>query len=519
MWHRVGIGVVLLVAGLVLSVVLSRTSAGAAGSSTTGATAPSTALSTTTTLSATSFTTTTATTSAVTTTTTPTTAAAAAVRPRARARRACLTFGVVDVLIPGHAALVITPRARHKQHLVYPANGSIAALSSMNVARRRCSETIAIHGLSLFAGAVTAGLVALDAGGAHIRSYVLRRLRIRGRRVAIRAGRVHLGRWALVTLRRDRSAFAIRLLKARAGLRAGTVVRVAFAMLHPSSVAARRVFFVHASTLKFVRATRPKHRRHARRPVSRPLKIAPPLGHRRYVFPVAGLASFGDSYGAFRADVSGNWHHGDDLFAPLGTPVVAVAAGRLNRVGWEPIGGWRLWVRDRSRNEFYYAHLSGYSPLALRSKRVKAGEVLGFVGNTGDAFTTAPHLHFEVHPHELLYLHYDGAVDPTRYLEHWRHLARVPAPKPTLPPLPRGDAGQEARFVFGELRAARGLTRNAPRQPPHIRLAGIDRAVHALRAVPTHRVASSLPLRLLWVVGALALSAGTAVVAVRRQKS
>jgi hypothetical protein len=249
------------------------------------------------------------------------------------------------------------------------------------------------------------------------------------------------------------------------------------------------------------------------------LKITPPLGLRRYVFPVAGAANFADSYGAFRADVSGDWHHGDDIFAPLGTPVLAVAGGTLNRVGWEQIGGWRLWVRDRRRNEFYYAHLSGYSPFALRSKRVEAGEVLGFVGNTGDAFTTAPHLHFEVHPHQLLYLHYDGAVDPTNYLDQWRHVGRVAAPTPTLPALPAGDAGQEARFVFAELRAARGLTQHAPRQPPHIQLPGIDRAVRALQAVPSPRAASSLHLTLLLLVPAIVLSACAATIALRRQRS
>ena len=380
----------------------------------------------------------------------------------------------------------------------------------MNVVARRCSGSVAFHALSLFAGAVTADLVGLDVAGGHVHGYVLRRLRIAGHRASIRAGRLRLGKWGSLTLGRERSALLIRLRRARAGLAARSVVRVAFAMLHVSAVAARRV--------TFVRARRPK--RHARRHrVSRPLTITPPLGPRRYVFPVAGLASFGDSYGAFRADVSGNWHHGDDIFAPLGTPVVAVASGTLHRVGWERIGGWRLWVRDRRRNEFYYAHLSGYSPLALRSKRVQAGEVLGFVGDTGDAFTTAPHLHFEVHPHQLLHLRYDGAVDPTSYLQQWRHVEHVPAPKPMLPPLPRGDAGQEARFVFGELRAARGLIRDAPRRRPRIHVPGIDQAVRALQAVPTHRASSSLPLTLFSLAGALVLSACVAAVAVRWQRS
>src|SRR5205814_7517766 len=118
----------------------------------------------------------------------------------------------------------------------------------------------------------------------------------------------------------------------------------------------------------------------------------------QYVIPVGGRPSYGDSCGAARSDVPGGWHHGDDIFAELGTPVVAVADGTLNRVGWERLGGWRLWVRDRAADEFYYAHLSAYSPLALRDGRVYRGDVIGFVGNTGDAFTTLPHLHFEVHP-------------------------------------------------------------------------------------------------------------------------
>src|SRR5262249_21849991 len=227
--------------------------------------------------------------------------------------------------------------------------------------------------------------------------------------------------------------------------------------------------------------TRGGERRHAHAPphagkkparaTHEPLTVTPPLGQRRFVFPVAGTADYGDSYGGFRGDVPGNWHHGDDIFASLGTPVVAVADGTINRVGWEKLGGWRLWVRDGAGDEFYYAHLSGYTPSDLRSNRVKAGQVIGFIGNTGDAFTTSPHLHFEVHPRTLLHLGYDGAVDPTKYLEGWTHLEHVDAPRPTHPALPaEPQLRKEARYVFRELLAARHLIPHAPKpsRRPHV---------------------------------------------------
>jgi hypothetical protein len=94
-------------------------------------------------------------------------------------------------------------------------------------------------------------------------------------------------------------------------------------------------------------------------------------------------------------------------------------------VGWNKIGGWRLWLRDDKGWEYYYAHLSAYSPLAVNGAVVNAGDVLGFVGNTGDAQGTPYHLHFEVHPVGLLGLGYDGAVDPTKYLDAWKHLENV----------------------------------------------------------------------------------------------
>ncbi len=89
-----------------------------------------------------------------------------------------------------------------------------------------------------------------------------------------------------------------------------------------------------------------------------------------------------DSFGAPRTTT---WHHGVDIFAPLGAPILAVADGTLFRVGWNDVGGNRLWLRDGAGNEFYYAHLSAYSPLAQEGAQVKAGDVIGFVGTTGDA--------------------------------------------------------------------------------------------------------------------------------------
>ncbi len=147
--------------------------------------------------------------------------------------------------------------------------------------------------------------------------------------------------------------------------------------------------------------------------------ITPPLGESGYIFPIWGPAGFSDTFGAVRTLT---WHHGDDIFAPYGAPALAVADGIVFSVGWNKVGGNRLWLVDAKGNEFYYAHFSAYSPLAVDGAEVRAGTVLGFVGNTGDARGTPFHLHFEIHPKGLLSLGYDGAVDPTSYLKTWKHL-------------------------------------------------------------------------------------------------
>jgi murein DD-endopeptidase MepM/ murein hydrolase activator NlpD len=157
-----------------------------------------------------------------------------------------------------------------------------------------------------------------------------------------------------------------------------------------------------------------------------PLKVHPKLTAGRYVFPVYGPTSYVDTFGAPRSDVS--YHHGDDIFGQLGQPLLAVADGTIFSVGWNKIGGNRLWLLDEQGNQFYYAHLSAFSTAAVNGARVKAGEVIGFMGNTGDAEGTPYHLHFEIHPVSLLYLGYDGAVDPTPYLDAWKHQQDLPFP-------------------------------------------------------------------------------------------
>lgn len=155
-----------------------------------------------------------------------------------------------------------------------------------------------------------------------------------------------------------------------------------------------------------------------------PVKVAPEVSAKLssggYVFPVYGTASFGDSFGGPRPNIPGGWHHGEDIFAAAGTPLLAVADGTLHTIGFTKIGGYRLWLRDLQGNEFYYAHLSAYSPLAVEGRTVKAGDVIGFVGDTGDADGGAPHLHFEIHPAAMAGLGYDGVVAPYAILLAWR---------------------------------------------------------------------------------------------------
>jgi murein DD-endopeptidase MepM/ murein hydrolase activator NlpD len=203
-----------------------------------------------------------------------------------------------------------------------------------------------------------------------------------------------------------------------------------------------------------------------------PETLLPPLDGGPYVFPVFGDFAYGDTYGDPRPDVT--YHHGDDIFGELGQPLVAVADGTVFSVGWNKIGGNRLWLRDHQGNAFYYAHLAAFSTLVFNGARVRAGQVVGFMGNTGDAEPATTHLHFEVHPVSLLYLGYDGAVDPTSYLDAWRHLDRLPFPVPTgwAPSVPGASSAPQPGAILlqvSDISSADGLDPDSLRraiEPP-----------------------------------------------------
>jgi murein DD-endopeptidase MepM/ murein hydrolase activator NlpD len=536
-----------------------------------------TAVTSTTTPVATASTTpsTTATTAPVTTTAPTTTvpvvvppAAPKRLGPAATVRQRSLAVGcpvaAVVLVLPHRGPLVVgsfasaASRRAGSAKLVYRAGGGIVTGSAATLTERGCTSSgpasarATMASVSLLGGAVTAARVSLTRSG--VLATTVSGLAVEGTRVSLRSGArvavpgfgyVSTGPGARVPVSRGvvaTAALALHLTSAHAGLPAGTVVLVSAiglpVVVPHVSRAKPRAAIRHVARKHVAKTThRRRRRKHPAAPKGQPLTVTPPLALDHYDFPVAGPSDFGDSYGGYRSDVPGNWHHGDDIFAALGTPVVAVASGTINRVGWEKLGGWRLWVRDDGGDEFYYAHLSGYAPGTLHSNRVKAGQVIGFVGNTGDAFTTSPHLHFEIHPRQLLHLQYNGAVDPTTYLDHWTHLARVVVPKPAHPALPRQpQLRKEARYVFRELLVARHLVRHRPsaKERPRVRipLGAKDaaprrprpKAAHVSAAAPLTQAAgrtsssSSAALRILGaLLGACAIAG--VIVLLRRRPS
>lgn len=157
------------------------------------------------------------------------------------------------------------------------------------------------------------------------------------------------------------------------------------------------------------------------------------------VFPVPGRTSrsigsfFGDPRDAGRRE-----HHGVDVFAPRGTPVVASAESYVSRVDTTPVGGRVIWLRDSRRGaSIYYAHL--HETLVQEGDRVNPGDTIGLVGNTGNARTTSPHLHFG------LYFRGDGPLDP------WDFLMELPTELETVD-VELAELGEWVRVTGQEIR-------------------------------------------------------------------
>lgn len=128
-----------------------------------------------------------------------------------------------------------------------------------------------------------------------------------------------------------------------------------------------------------------------------------------FSFPVAGKgnAAMTSFWGAAR-DGGSRSHEGIDIFAARGTPLLAVADGKVYSTGDRGLGGKQVWLRDDILGRsVYYAHLD--SIISKPGDRVKKGDTIGLVGNTGNAVTTSPHLHFGIYE--------NGATDPLNYIK------------------------------------------------------------------------------------------------------
>jgi murein DD-endopeptidase MepM/ murein hydrolase activator NlpD len=394
------------------------------------------------------------------------TLAAAAPPPRSATTGA--SAFLLRITIPGQDTVLLgdlewpTSTTADVQSFQYPGDGSIVSIGRSRAAvfaspgaaaaTQSFSEAIVV---SLFNGEIVAGKVtaSVSAGasarsaGAETTASEVQGLRALGRDLPSVAGNASLDDWGTLTVLSSDSgsrragppgaqasvtALRIRLSADHGGLPAGSEIVIGSAQA--TSVANLSAPPRPPSPDDPDRPTtsdgRPDPRPRAPEPdvggevAGGPVKVAPEVSARLssggFVFPVYGTASFGDSFGGPRPNIPGGWHHGEDIFAAAGTPLLAVADGTLHTIGFTKIGGYRLWLRDTQGNEFYYAHLSAYSPLAVEGRSVQAGDVVGFVGDTGDAVGSSPHLHFEIHPAAMAGLGYDGVVAPYSILLAWR---------------------------------------------------------------------------------------------------
>lgn len=114
-----------------------------------------------------------------------------------------------------------------------------------------------------------------------------------------------------------------------------------------------------------------------------------------FTFPVTQPYTYCDSWHAPRV---GHLHQGTDIFALRGTAARACVNGWILRLSNGELGGIGITLRDQSGNTYYYGHFDGRPPGLYEGMPVSAGQTIGYVGDTGNAKGTPPHVHFEIHP-------------------------------------------------------------------------------------------------------------------------
>lgn len=111
------------------------------------------------------------------------------------------------------------------------------------------------------------------------------------------------------------------------------------------------------------------------------------------LMPVEGVrvAGVADTWGGPRS--GGRSHEGQDIFAPRGTPVFSATSGYVYRIGQNPLGGNVVVVIGAGGRRYYYAHLEGSAKGLVEGQAVTVDTLLGYVGDSGNAGGTPPHLH------------------------------------------------------------------------------------------------------------------------------
>jgi murein DD-endopeptidase MepM/ murein hydrolase activator NlpD len=129
-----------------------------------------------------------------------------------------------------------------------------------------------------------------------------------------------------------------------------------------------------------------------------------------YVFPVSGGGNKNiQGFWADPRDTGSRSHEGVDIFADRGTPVIAITDGIIESAGERGLGGKQIWLRDELFGKrIYYAHLDKIA--VSEGEKVRIGDTLGFVGNTGNAKDLPPHLHFGIYKSK-------GAVNPLSFIK------------------------------------------------------------------------------------------------------